>query len=82
MGNIPKKCGGERMRDNELKIYRGRLRHFYIWSWLILSTLFTILYLSNGALDGYVLAIFLEFVFGAIFAIIPTLIYSFFIHEK
>ena len=60
----------------------NKLKRFYIWSWLIISTLFTILYLSNGALDGYVLAIFLEFVFGAILAIIPTIIYSFFIHKE
>jgi len=59
-----------------------KLRKFYLWTWLILAIIMCIAYISSGAVEGYIIPLLLEIIFGGILAIIPTLIYFFFTHHN
>lgn len=57
-----------------------KLRNFFLWSWLIISILFNIVYLISGAADGLGLANCIEILFAIIPSVLITLIYFIFTH--
>ena len=58
------------------------LKKIYLTTWVIVSVLFIIIYISSGATEGYLIPILLEIIFAAIASIIPPIIYFIFTHKE